>query len=354
MSRKLSSAYAIACVLFMIAGYVTVFVFAMGATTPDLVRALVGMVLGFIFAPIFHELGHIVFAKTSGMSIAYSKFFCFKLIRKGKKMRFGFASPFAADETQAVAKHSGNMLARATAYTLGGLIFSAVFLFVVLVCALIFAIWFIPNYLFWGMLPYAAYLLLLNAVPFEYPTGKTDTAIALGLKRGEDAEKTMLSAMQIQGELFSGKSYAEIDKKLYFDNPQLPEDEPLFAVMLELKYRFNLEQGDEKNAADCLNRLVVSQDYLLDEEREKLAAECVYMHSLNGDFEKAEECGKLCRGFLSGETATAKRVLAAYSFAFGKKDAVAPLKEQAERALQDEWMLGNAKFERSLLDKIGE
>ena len=94
----------------------------------------------------------------------------------------------------------------------------------------------------WGMVPYAAYLFLLNLPPVEYASGKTDTLVYLGLKKGYDGEKNMLSAMEIQGQLYEGKSFAEIDETLYFDNPQLCEDEPLFAVMLDLKYRYFLEK----------------------------------------------------------------------------------------------------------------
>ena len=352
MKRNWSGVYALACALLMIAGYITVFVFAWKTSTPDLARAVAGLALGFFFAPIFHELGHILFAKTSNMAIAYTKCFCFKWTRKGKRFKFGFVSPFLPDETQTVPKNGGDMLARAKAYTAGGLVLGGIFLFVDLVCALVTTLFFTPNYLFWGILPYAAYLFFLNALPFEYPTGKTDALVLRGLKKGEDAEKTMLSAMEIQGRLYAGDSYADIDEKLFFDTPQLPENEPLFAVMLDLRYRYYLEKDDLKNAADCLNRLVVSQDYLAEEEQEKLAAECVYMHALNGDLERAEECGQLCQGYLRGESAAAKRILAAFSSAFGKTNAVAPLKGQAENALDREWIAGNAKFERKLLEKI--
>ena len=351
--RKWSNVYAFVCVLLMIAGYVALFLFAIKGEVLDGIRAIVGVVLGIVFAPVFHELGHILFAKMSNFSIIYSKFFCFKLTRKGKRLRFSFSSPFAPDETQAVPNCGGNMYARARAYTLGGLLFGGIFLFVVLLISILLTVYYAPNYLFFGMLPYALYLFILNVLPFEYPMGKTDMAVALGLRRGDDVEKTMLSAMEIQGELFLGKSYSEIEETLYFNLPQLSEEEPLFFVILDLKYRFYLDKNDLKNAADCLNRLVMSQDYFLDEEREKLAAECVYMHSIQGDLEKAEECGKLCANFLRTENVTAKRVLATFSSAFGKCDAVPVLKEQANKALSLEFVAGNAKFEKGLLDRIG-
>ena len=133
------------------------------------------------------------------------------------------------------------------------------------------------------------YSFLLNIAPAEYPGGKTDTAVYIGLKKGYDAEKNMLSAMEIQGQLSQGKSFAEIDEGLYFNLPQLCEDEPMFAIMLDLRYRYYLDKQDMDNAAACLNRLVGILDYLPLTECEKIAAELVYMNVLRGEMPQAEE-----------------------------------------------------------------
>lgn len=341
-----ATAYAILCTLGMLVGAIVAFIYA--GLTMSAVWTLLGVALGVILAPIVHEMGHIFLAKCNGMKIVYSKFFCFQLQRKGKRLRFGFASPFAAEQTQVVPKYGENMRSRAMAYTLGGLLFSGVLCALVLLFALIFK----NNFCFWGILPYTAYLFFLNLAPFYYSAGKTDMLVFIGLKKGYDVEENMLSAMKIQGFLFAGESFAQIDRALYFDVPQLREDEPLYAVMLDLRYRYYLEKGDVEDAADCLNRLVVSQEYLTQEEVERIAAECVYMHALNGDRQRADECGLLCKAYLSGESASAKRILAAYSCAFGKAEAVAPLKEQAEKALRGEMIKGVAQFERILLSRI--
>ena len=204
----------------------------------------------------------------------------------------------------------------------------------------------------WGALPYCAYLLLLNAVPLEYPSGKTDALVYIGLKRGAPAEQNMLSAMEIHGGLYEGKTFAQMEEALYFSAPQLCEDEPLFAVMLDLRYRYYLEKEELEKAADCLNRLAQSQAYLTEQEVEKLAAELVYMHSLNGDKVRADECGKLCEEYLRSERVAAKRVLAAYCKAFGGEDRVEPLKEQAYALLEQEDCKGLAVWERNLLEGI--
>jgi hypothetical protein len=177
-------------------------------------------------------------------------------------------------------------------------------------------------------------------------------AVYLGIKKGEDAETVMLSAMEIQGQLYAGKSFAQIDEDLYFKLPQLCEDEPLYALLLDLRYRYYLEKEDLQNAADSLNRLVQAQTYLTEIEVQKIAAELTYMHALNGDLERAEESGKLCRAYLQEETPAAKRILAAYSAAFGKNEAVEPLIQQAKSSLEKERIAGVKRFEEILISRI--
>ncbi len=324
-----------------------VFYFAWQTGTKEIIGCLCGIVIGFVFAPIVHELGHLTFGKGAGMECVYCKAFCFAYgERKGKKRLF-FASPFAAEQTQMLPKSGGNMRARAKAYTVGGQVFSGIFLIVALVVSLLF-----HNFVAWGSIPYAAYLLLLNLPPFEYASGKTDSLVLRGICKGYDGEKCMLAAMEIQGQLYEGKAFGEIEKNLYFDLPQLSEEEPLYAILLDLRYRYYLDVEDMEGAADCLNRLARSQAYLPDSEIEKLAGELVYLHSLRGDIESAEESGKLCRDYLTGESLSAKRILAAFSLAAGKAEAVEPLKAQATLALQSERIAGVRKLEEKLLERI--
>ncbi len=352
MRRRASTIYAIVCTLLLLAGFTAVFFFAWQAGIPDTIKVLVGFLLGFIFTPIYHELGHVIFAKAAKMECVYVKCFCVKFYIKDGKKKLGFASPFAPDETQVMPVCGGDMKRRASAYTIGGLVFSLILILVALVGAICVHIFVAPNYLLWALLPYMGYSFLLNVAPAEYPGGKTDTAVYIGLKKGYDAEKNMLAAMEIQGQLHEGKSFTEIDETLYFDQPQLCEDEPLFAVTLDLRYRYYLEKGDMERAADCLNRLVEIMEYLPYTEAEKVAAELVYMASLRGEMEVAEENAKLCQNFLKGNEVTAKRILAAWSQMSGQTDFVNALLKQAEECLQKERIAGVKKFEQILLSRM--
>lgn len=352
MKRKAATVYAIFCTLLLVGAFLTAFYFAWNRGVDDVIALLIGFVVSLFLAPVFHELGHIALADITKMQVTYAKFFCFKIVVKNKKSRPYFASPFAPDETQALPKTGGNMRRRATWYTLGGLLFSGVFLVVILFAAILCSALGAINFTLWGIVPYAAYLFLLNVAPFEYPGGKTDTLVYLGIKNGCDAEKNMLAAMEIQGNLYAGKSFTEIDESLYFNVPQLCEDEPLFAIMLDLRYRYYLEKNNLEKAADCLNRLASAQVYLPQEEVEKLAAELTYMHALQGDLQSAQECAKACKDFLKTETAVARRVLAACAFVGGKTEEGLLLKESAETYLEKELISGVVKAEKILLSRM--
>lgn len=353
MSRKtLTLASAISLTILLVLSLALTFYFAQLVSLDAIISCIIGVVLSLAFAPIFHELGHIVVADLVKMQIVYAKLFCVKLLRKRGKLRVRFASPFTADETQAVPKTSGNIYKRARAYTLGGLLFGGGFVVLLVVLSIAFALVNAPNFLYLGMLPYSVYLFIFNALPLEYAVGKTDALIYKNLKKGEPAEKNMLCAMEIQGLLFEGKSFAEIDESLYFNVPQLSEEEPLFAVMLDLRYRYYLEKGDMEKAGDCLNRLIDSQEYLPLEELQKVAGECVYMYSLIGDLVRAEESGKIAKPYLSGDSASAKRILATFTATFGDKTTAKILQKQAQTALSYEHNQGVKKFESILLSRI--
>ncbi|MBQ8375075.1 MAG: hypothetical protein IJX98_05840 [Clostridia bacterium] len=352
MKRGGTAAFAITAIVFMLAGITLAVFCGWSAGMDEGIDALVGVIVSFVVAPVLHEVGHVGAAACGKMECVQVKCFCFRYIRENNKGRITLVSPFADDQTQVIPKTGGNMLARAKAYTLGGLLLEGAFTVIVAGAAITLACLHINSFTLWGLLPYLAYLFLINAMPLEYPSGKTDMLAYIGLKKGYPTEKNMLAAMEIQGELYEGKSFSEIDERLYFNAPQLCEDEPLYAVMLDLKYRYFLEKGDMEKSADCLNRLARNQEYLSDREVEKVAAELTYMHSLNGDHERAKDCSKLCEDYLKTDAATAKRALAAYCKAFGKEEAVELLIEQAEVLLQKERVKGLVKAERILLSRL--
>lgn len=287
MGRIGGKIYAIALLLLMAAGECLVVYFAWtkaGTGVAATAYAIGGFLLAIILASTVHELGHIVFAKAQGMRVVMTKFSFFSFWEENGKMRFSFVSPFASDQTQTIPLRGGNMKKRAELYTVGGLIFGGIYSAALLAGAfLVRSVSESAAFLFLGGVPYAAYLFFLNLPPFRYENGPTDTAVLQSIAREAPAGKCLISAMEIHGKLAEGKSFSEIDEKFYFDLPQLPEDEPMYAIILDLRYRYYLERGETERAADCLNRLASAQPYLSKNDFEQTAAELTYMHCLNGD-----------------------------------------------------------------------
>ncbi len=343
--------YSIALCVLLVGAEIALLAFSINET-----KALLGVLLGLVYAyalsPLFHEWGHASFAQANKLKVVGLKILFFSFEKNGRRWKFRFANPLSPDHTDVLPTRGGDMKSRAKAYAIGGLVgsgifFGSLFIATVVVWCLGAKSWFLL-----GSLPYAAYLLLLNAAPFEYPTGKTDALVYRGLKCDEPSETAMVYAMEIQGRLFEGQAFSDIDEKYYFDFPQLMEDDPMYAMNLFLRYRFYLDKGDLENAADALNRLAASTEYLSEREETELAAELTYMHSLNGDKPAADECATLCKEYLALRSLTALRVLAAYSAAFGEKDKTDVLVSLAFEKLNDEMVLGVRMFEKRLIEKI--
>ena len=353
MKRKFTTAYAVGLLLLLIGGMIAVAVSAF-AEIETLVEACVGLLISFALAPACHELGHYAFAVGANMRIVYLKCFCFRYYRKNGKGRMGLCSPFLADETQVLPKSGGNMKKRVSAYAMGGLVFGGIFLAVIAVAACITAVAARPDFLLFGMLPYAAYLFFLNLAPLAYPSGKTDSLVLRGILRGEAEESVLLAAMEFYGELYEGKGYQDLEKEKLFSLPQLSEEEPLYALVLDLKYRYALAVEDFALAEDSLKRLLQSEEYLTDSAYESLKIELVYFSLLLGEDAPLKKLQETDEAFLRSDDYRAKRILALYSALTGGKEQAEALIEQGLALLAKEEVAGVRELEKTLLARIKE
>lgn len=98
------------------------------------------------------------------------------------------------------------------------------------------------------LLPYSAYLFLLNAVPAEFSGGKNDGMIAWELLTLSDSAKVMLVILRIQGRIRSGGKLRDIPESMLFEVPQLPEDDINFIILTQLRYEYYLEVGNDSEA----------------------------------------------------------------------------------------------------------
>ena len=347
----LSKIYAVSLTVAFVAGEILLFSLPTFRSIDGWIELLVGFLTSIILAPTLHELGHITFAVTQKMKLVYTKFFCVKIKNEGGRYAFSFANPFQADQTQVVPKNGGNMEKRCKWYVLGGLIYGGLYFSLILLVAGLLSCFSIHSGKLWGMLPYAAYLFLLNVMPWEYPSGKTDMLVFDGIRRGENAEKAMLMAMDVQGRAYAGERYRDMEDAA-FNFPVLMEDEPLYAVCMDLKYRRALDKADFNGAADALKRLAQSEEYLTFHERERLAAEITYMHLLSENFELANKTSALCKEYLQSERVAAKRILATFALSSGRVEEAKILKEQANNLLKKEEIQAERFLEEELLYRL--
>ena len=207
-----------------------------GSATDGAVKVVIGLLLALLFVTPFHEVGHIIFAAATKMRTVYAKLSFFCIIKQGGRYALRLANPFAADMAQVAPTTGGNMRKRTFLYAMGGLVFS-----LLLIVAVVLVSVFGDSVVALGMLPYAAYIFLLNAAPCEYPTGKTDAAVCLGIWRNEPTEKAMISALDIQGQLYKQSRYSEISEEL-FEFPILREDEPVFLLCWDLRFFYSYQK----------------------------------------------------------------------------------------------------------------
>ena len=365
MKRFWKNAYAIVLAILCAASFAGAAYFAyvnLGAA--GLWACIAGGALSLVFAPLFHELGHIVFAKINGFYVVLWKIFILRYDFTGEKRRVRLCSPFAAEQTQAAAKRAyADMKKRAAAYTAGGLIFGGAFFLIVAILALVFSLAgagaaYAVSYAFFGALPYAAYLLLLNLPPFEYAGGKTDMRVLCDILKDKPCGVRFCAAMNAQGELAGGKPYSKIDRAYLENLPAIAEDEPLFAMNEFYLYFAAAETRDYESAAKHINRIAALSPYLTDEERRAALCELTYLNAILGDETQAEKCfAALCGDSGTAEilqTSAGNRAAAAYYVMRGDFSSAARRVEIAETAARKEKFSGAAESEKLLLQPIIE
>ena len=351
MKKILKSIYAWSLLILTVTAMVVI-IFLATPSLDNLIEAVIGTAVSLSVVPMAHELGHVTFALANGMQIAYCKFFVFRFYREGEKLRFGFANPFAPEETQVIPVGSENMQKRAYGYTVGGLIFSGVLLVVFLAASILS--WSLGGsaYGAYSWLPYTAYLFLLNVIPVEYPSGKTDALVAQGIKKQTPVEQTMLNLMRIHGELQQGKSYGEIAEEFYFTAPQIAVDEPLYVAILDARYCYYLEKEDYESALDCLKRIRAAGEYLTKEEIFVLERNLAYLCLIKGSDAVLKKAVHNDEKAWQANDVAIKRILATYMCGCGDDERTAALVGQARALLPSIYPLGVRKHEEILLSRI--
>ena len=229
-----------------------------------ILRFVVGGIVAGLICTIVHETGHFFAGKKSGFVFSSMVIWFFKISKDGEKIKFSFVMfNQQAGYTEMIPSTQEDMDKKLIKMTKGGLIAS--FVVMILGIPALFLTDYISVWLFsiWSMLlTMGAYFFFGTALPASDDHTLNDGAVIYNIKKQTPTSKVMINLLKIQANLYQGKSPSEIDEKLYFDVPQLPEDDINFALLLNARYTYYLDKKDFINAKKCSERLLSLEDYL--------------------------------------------------------------------------------------------
>lgn len=199
------------------------------------------MILALPFSSLMHELGHMLFG-------AICK------IKAVPKFRL-----FGSSSCKLIPKTDKNLKWRLIFTAYGGLIINAL-LFILGIVAL--SINDVPVWLALFM-PANIYLYVMNAMPVQFDSGKTDGLICLELINQTDGAKVMLAVLTVQAQVLKGKPIEEVDEQLLFGVPQIIESDESFIALTELRYEYFKAKGETDKAQQYKSRFEeLKKEYL--------------------------------------------------------------------------------------------
>ncbi len=314
-----------------------------------------GLVAGFVVT-FMHELGHLIAGKRNGFVLSEFCVWFLRWRKVGKKTVFGFCGfGEEAGYTDMISTNTENLEERFSKMVKGALIAS----FIAMVIGI--APFFIKTlpvwvYCIWGaFFPVGAYVFFGNALPMTNENLRNDGAVLSGIKNQEDSMKVALSVVKIQAEMYAGKTPAEIDEKLYFDLPQLPEDDPNFVLLLNARYNYYLDKSDFEGAKKVSNRLKTLEEdmpkaYTFVVKTDMLYNACTFDY----DEEVADDLVYELEKYLNNvNTATNVRAKLAYILNVqGEKELVDMFYNKGVREANKCQIKGLGLYEKKLLDNL--
>ncbi len=184
------------------------------------------MILALPFSSLMHELGHMLFGAICKI----------KAVPKFKL--------FGSSSCKLIPKTDKKLKWRLIFTAYGGLVINA-FLFILGIVAL--ATNDVPVWLAL-FIPSNVYLYIINAMPVQFDSGKTDGLIGSELINQADSAKVMLAVLTVQAQVLKGKPIAEVDEQLLFGVPQIIESDESFIALTELRYEYFKAKGETAQA----------------------------------------------------------------------------------------------------------
>lgn len=222
-----------------------------------------GAVISGFFHTLIHEMGHLIAGMKNGFVFSSITVWFFNWKKVKNKIKFNFVMiGEEAGYTEMIPKDVKDMSLSLKRMSSGGFIASLILTLIGIPPLFISSLPLI-FYAFWSMFfPLGVYFFLSTFLPSSSSGVRNDGAIVYGLGKKDASTTVAVNVLKIQQELYNGKTPSEIDEKLYFDLPQLPEDDLYFASILNARYLYYLDKQDYENAKKVTDRLLSIIDYI--------------------------------------------------------------------------------------------
>ncbi len=319
---------------------------------------LIGAVVSGLINTFCHEFGHLIAGKKNGYKFSALTVWFFKWKKVGRRTDFCFTMMGnEAGYTEMIPTDASTCKKGFMKMTLGGIVASGVL--TVLSIAPLFLTKYIPfeAYSIWVVfLPVSVYYFLGSVLPMSSGGVLNDGAVLRGFKKGTADALVMENLLKIQAESYAGKTFSEMEESLFFDLPQLAEDNPNFINLLNARYNYYLDKEDYENAKKTSDRLIkLAEDYMPKEWQNVIKADALYNAcTFDFDEERADDLMYEVEKYLNSDnSATNVRIKIAYIYYVRKE--TEPLEiffTKAQREIKRSPLRGVGKFEEKLIEKI--
>ena len=321
-----------------------------------IIRFLIGAIIAGFFNAVAHELGHYIAGKKNGFAFSSMSIWFFKWKKVKGKTKFDIVlMGEEAGYTEMIPMQTENIDTKFIKMTKGGIIAS---LLITLFGVPPLFMGFLPIWIYsiWAMfLPVGLYYFFGTALPTCSGGMLNDGAIVSSIKKQTDSSLVMLNLLKIQAQLYSGKSPKEIDEQLYFNLPQLPEDDINFAMLLNARYSYYIDNEDFDNAKKTTARLLSLEEYLPKNYIKIIKTDALY-NACTFDFneELADDLLYEVENYINNvNTASNVRVKIAYLIKVAKEtENIDMFFNKAYKEADREPLKGLGIYEKNLLDKL--
>lgn len=318
---------------------------------------LIGAVVAGLVNAFAHEFGHLLAGKNNGFAFISVTVWFFRWSKPKKRIRFDFVMiGEEAGYTEMLPVGCENLARRFGKMTSGGIIASAVMTLLSVVPLFFAGQMSMPIFCILSMfLPLSAYYFIGSALPMSSGGARNDGAVIAGLRKNDDVAKVTVNLLAIHGELYAGKTPAEIDEKLYFDLPQLPEDDINFTLLYNARYNYYLDKGDYENAKKISDRLMGISDDIPKSVQAVVKTDALY-DACTFDFDEdvADDLMYELDKYLNrNNDVTAIRVKLAYiAFIRREKEQFDKFYDKGVKEANKHRIKGLGRYEKKLLDRI--